>query len=100
MSDDLREDPVQSARRSGEQSGITLGRLLEGVEQLNTRLTETRSDIKALNDKVSDLANEATKMKTAISIFKWIIAPAIGILSLALAAISLGLMFYRTFGDK
>ena len=95
MPDDLREDPHESARRSGEQSGMTLGRLLEGVDNLNARLSETRAEIQALSTKVDDLAKEVTKIKTGVAIFKWVIAPVIGILSLALAAISIGLMVYR-----
>lgn len=99
MPDDLREDPHESARRSGEQSGMTLGRLLEGVDNLNARLSETRADIQALSTKVDDLAKEVTKIKTGVAIFKWVIAPVIGILSLALAAMSIGLMVYRIMSD-
>ena len=99
MPDDLREDPHESARRSGEQSGMTLGRLLEGVDNLNARLSETRAEIQALSTKVDDLAKEVTKIKTGVAIFKWVIAPVIGILSLALAAMSIGLMVYRIMSD-
>lgn len=99
MPSDVGEDPVESARRSGELSGITLGRLLEAVENLNTRLTETRSEIQALSAKVDSLTREVTKIKTGVAIFKWVVAPALGILSLALAAVSIGLMVYRIMSN-
>lgn len=95
MPDDLREDPHESARRSGEQSGMTLGRLLEGVDNLNDRLSETKAEIQALTGKMDDLAKEVTRIKTGVAIFKWVVAPVIGILSLALALVSIGLMLYR-----
>ena len=74
---------------------MTLGRPLEGVDNLNDRLSETRAEIQALAVKVDDLAKEVTKIKTGVAIFKWVVAPVIGILSLALALVSIGLMVYR-----
>ena len=49
--------------------------------------------------KVDDLAKEVMRIKTGVVIFKWIIAPVIGILSLALALVSIGSMVYRIMSD-